>query len=303
METERTHGSVLKAILQAKASNLISGIMEDWVTWVVSMLTFALREIVIEGPNVGWEDIGGLENGKRELHETIQYHVEHLEKFGMVLSRVVLFFGPPGCGKTFLSKSIAPITTSSCKAQGHDGVGNQKNQVQDFPKPFFLEIREGETFAEVKELMAFSCLSTILDSSKIGEHACEYSLTLHKYDVASHTRCNTCSDSSYGNLLDEEGDECDNLVETDDDVGAIIDDTYPDLLRNLCDEKECESSYSICLADEDSNFDDLIYTIEFLNGLRISGWVVFKKTRIFTWTTICCRIKSKEKEKIKDALL
>ncbi|GJV77389.1 ATP-dependent DNA helicase PIF1-like protein, partial [Tanacetum coccineum] len=58
---------------------------------------------------------------------------------------------------------------------------------------------------------------------------------------------NTCGDSSYGNLLDEE--------ETDDDVG---------------DEKEYESSDSVCLADEDSNFDDSIYTTKFLNGLRMS---------------------------------
>ncbi|GJT18623.1 ATP-dependent DNA helicase PIF1-like protein [Tanacetum coccineum] len=92
------------------------------------------------------------------------------------------------------------------------------------------------------------------------------------------------------------------IQETDDDVGAIIDDTYPDLLRNLWnpsffqekailapthemidiinqrmltmligDEKEYESSDSVCLADEDSNFDDSIYTTEFLNGIRMSG--------------------------------
>nr|GFB01285.1 ATP-dependent DNA helicase PIF1-like [Tanacetum cinerariifolium] len=87
-----------------------------------------------------------------------------------------------------------------------------------------------------------------------------------------------------------------------DDVGAVIDDIYPDLLRNLWNpsffqekailapthkmieiinqrmltmlignEKDYESSDSICLADEDSNFDDSIYTTEFINGLRMSG--------------------------------
>nr|GFB24967.1 ATP-dependent DNA helicase PIF1-like [Tanacetum cinerariifolium] len=39
----------------------------------------------------------------------------------------------------------------------------------------------------------------------------------------------------------------------------------------LGDENEYESSDSVCLADEDSNFDDFIYTTEFLNGLRMSG--------------------------------
>ncbi|KAL0805371.1 hypothetical protein Bca101_097862 [Brassica carinata] len=65
---------------------------------------------VVEVPNVSWEDIGGLENVKRELQETVQYPVEHpekFEKFGMSPSKGVLFYGPPGCGKTLLAKAIA----------------------------------------------------------------------------------------------------------------------------------------------------------------------------------------------------
>ncbi|MEW5303782.1 MAG: hypothetical protein WDW36_006440 [Sanguina aurantia] len=70
----------------------------------------ALRETVVEVPNVSWEDIGGLEGVKRELQELIQYPVEHpekFEKFGMSPSKGVLFYGPPGCGKTLLAKAIA----------------------------------------------------------------------------------------------------------------------------------------------------------------------------------------------------
>ena len=70
----------------------------------------ALRETVVEVPNVTWDDVGGLENVKRELQELVQYPVEHPEKFlqfGMQPSRGVLFYGPPGCGKTMLAKAIA----------------------------------------------------------------------------------------------------------------------------------------------------------------------------------------------------
>lgn len=70
----------------------------------------ALRENVVEVPNVSWEDVGGLEDVKKELYETIQYPVEHaskFEKFGMQPSKGVLFYGPPGCGKTLLAKAIA----------------------------------------------------------------------------------------------------------------------------------------------------------------------------------------------------
>merc|ERR1719163_1816073 len=70
----------------------------------------ALRETAVEVPNVTWDDIGGLEGVKRELQEGVQYPVEFpekFEKFGMQPFKGVLFYGPPGCGKTLLAKAIA----------------------------------------------------------------------------------------------------------------------------------------------------------------------------------------------------
>jgi len=70
----------------------------------------SLRENQVEIPDVHWDDVGGLEDVKRELHETVQYPVEHADKyvkFGMSPSKGVLFYGPPGCGKTLLAKAIA----------------------------------------------------------------------------------------------------------------------------------------------------------------------------------------------------
>lgn len=70
----------------------------------------ALRETVVEVPNVSWDDVGGLEDVKHELKELVQYPVEHpelFEKYGMEPPRGVLFYGPPGCGKTLLAKAIA----------------------------------------------------------------------------------------------------------------------------------------------------------------------------------------------------
>merc|ERR1719149_334795 len=70
----------------------------------------SLRETLVEVPNTTWDDIGGLLDVKRELKEVVQYPVEHpekFEKFGMSPSRGVLFYGPPGCGKTLMAKAIA----------------------------------------------------------------------------------------------------------------------------------------------------------------------------------------------------
>merc|ERR1712186_76625 len=75
----------------------------------------SLRETVVEVPNVKWDSIGGLEETKRSLQEMILYPIDHpekFEKFGMQPSRGVLFYGPPGCGKTLLAKAVA----SECSA-------------------------------------------------------------------------------------------------------------------------------------------------------------------------------------------
>lgn len=71
----------------------------------------ALRETVVEVPNVSWDDIGGLEGVKRELQEVVQYPVEHpekFEKFGMAPSKGVLFYGPPGQITFCLSHLLVP---------------------------------------------------------------------------------------------------------------------------------------------------------------------------------------------------
>mmetsp|Transcript_30127 Transcript_30127/g.84148 ORF Transcript_30127/g.84148 Transcript_30127/m.84148 type:complete len:825 (+) Transcript_30127:150-2624(+) len=100
----------------------------------------ALRETVVEVPNVSWDDIGGLENVKRELQEVVQYPVEHpekFEKFGMSPSKGVLFYGPPGCGKTLLAKAIA----SECQANFISVKG-----------PELLTMWFGESEANVREV-------------------------------------------------------------------------------------------------------------------------------------------------------
>ena len=100
----------------------------------------ALRETVVEVPNVSWEDIGGLETVKQELQETVQYPVEHpekFEKFGMAPSKGVLFYGPPGCGKTLLAKAIA----NECQANFISVKG-----------PELLTMWFGESEANVREI-------------------------------------------------------------------------------------------------------------------------------------------------------
>lgn len=96
--------------IDAEVLSSLAVTMENFQFALHSTNPSALRETIVEVPKVSWEDIGGLESVKKELQETVQYPVEHPEKFakfGMSPSKGVLFYGPPGCGKTLLAKAIA----------------------------------------------------------------------------------------------------------------------------------------------------------------------------------------------------
>ncbi|WP_297458098.1 CDC48 family AAA ATPase [Thermococcus sp.] len=70
----------------------------------------ALREVLIEIPNVRWEDIGGLEDVKQELREAVEWPLKYPEAFqglGITPPKGILLYGPPGTGKTLLAKAVA----------------------------------------------------------------------------------------------------------------------------------------------------------------------------------------------------
>lgn len=70
----------------------------------------AMREVLVETPNVGWNDIGGLEQTKQELKEAVEWPIQHPEAFarlGIRAPRGILLYGPPGTGKTMLAKAVA----------------------------------------------------------------------------------------------------------------------------------------------------------------------------------------------------
>jgi len=69
-----------------------------------------LREVFVEIPDVTWEQVGGLEDTKERLRETVQWPLKFPEVFKQMdleSPRGILLYGPPGTGKTLLAKAVA----------------------------------------------------------------------------------------------------------------------------------------------------------------------------------------------------
>jgi transitional endoplasmic reticulum ATPase len=70
----------------------------------------AMREVLVETPNTKWEDIGGIDNVKRDLKEAVEWPLKYPDSFtrmGISPPKGVLLYGPPGTGKTLLAKAVA----------------------------------------------------------------------------------------------------------------------------------------------------------------------------------------------------
>ena len=87
--------------------------MKDFIDAYKEIIPTAMREVEISIPKVSWGDIGGLEEVKRLLKETVEWPLKYPERFrrlGIEPPRGVLLYGPPGTGKTLLAQAIASET-------------------------------------------------------------------------------------------------------------------------------------------------------------------------------------------------
>ncbi|MGH1568867.1 MAG: CDC48 family AAA ATPase [Nitrosopumilus sp.] len=83
---------------------------EDFQKALIEVTPSGMREVFIENPDVKWEDVGGLEDVKRELQEAVEWPMKYpslYDKLGHHMPRGILLHGPSGTGKTLMAKAVA----------------------------------------------------------------------------------------------------------------------------------------------------------------------------------------------------
>jgi len=83
---------------------------EDFTDALKVVRPSAMREVLVETPNIDWESVGGLDKVKQELKEAVEWPMKYPDSFkrmGIRPSRGILLYGPPGTGKTLLAKAVA----------------------------------------------------------------------------------------------------------------------------------------------------------------------------------------------------
>ncbi|HJT47815.1 MAG TPA: CDC48 family AAA ATPase [Nitrososphaeraceae archaeon] len=82
----------------------------DFENAVKDVMPSAMREVYLESPDVSWNDIGGLEEVKRELQEAVEWPMRYpnlYKELGHLIPKGILLHGPSGTGKTMLAKAVA----------------------------------------------------------------------------------------------------------------------------------------------------------------------------------------------------
>ena len=96
--------------IPSEVLNRLEVTREDFLQAYREMEPATLREVLIEQPNVRWDDIGGLDEAKQELRESIEWPLTKNKLFAHLDARPpkgILLYGPPGTGKTLLAKAVA----------------------------------------------------------------------------------------------------------------------------------------------------------------------------------------------------
>ena len=142
----------------------------------------AMREVLIETPNVTWEDVGGLDEVKQKLVEAVEWPLKQpqvFERMGIRPPRGILLYGAPGTGKTMLAKAVAKESEANFILVNGPGllsmwVGESERALREI----FKKARQAApTIIFFDEIDALAPRRGLGDSSRTGERMVNQLLT------------------------------------------------------------------------------------------------------------------------------
>ena len=142
----------------------------------------ALREVLVQVPDVSLDDVGGLDAVKKDLREAVEWPLRHGEicgRMGVRPPKGILIHGPPGTGKTLIAKALAKTTESNfISVKGPELLSKWVGESEKGVREVFRKARQGAPcirfFDEIDALVPRRGGG---DSSRVSENVVSQILT------------------------------------------------------------------------------------------------------------------------------
>src|ERR671939_1126509 len=132
--------------IPAEILNKIKITKQDFDEALRDVQPSAMREVLVQRPNIKWEDIGGLQQVKEELTEAIEWPLKHADLFAeadVQPPKGILLYGPPGTGKTMIAKAVATTSeTNFISVKGPELISKWVGESEKGVREIFRKARQ-----------------------------------------------------------------------------------------------------------------------------------------------------------------
>jgi len=157
---------------------------DDFYSALREIQPSALRELFFEKPSVKWEDIGGLENIKKELKEAVELPIKYpdlFSKYGIRPIKGILLVGLPGTGKTLFAKAVASESEANfISIKGPEVLSKWVGESEKTIRELFRKARQAAPcviFIDEIDAIASVRIGGETESSKVEERVVDTLLT------------------------------------------------------------------------------------------------------------------------------
>ncbi len=154
---------------------------KDFLEALKNVEPSAMREVLVQTPDTGWKDVGGLGGIKEKLGRIVEGPIKNprsFKRFGINPPKGVLLYGPPGCGKTLLAKAVAGESESNfISVRGPEVLSMWVGESEKAVRKIFKKARQVSPcivfFDEVDALAGVRGMN----SSRVSDHVLNQLLT------------------------------------------------------------------------------------------------------------------------------